>query len=259
MQQSSMKGRVAFVSGGASGIGRATVRALLDQGVNVAVADINEKALMETAQDFGSLGPEVFPIVADLADATRLNDWFHAAVAKFGRVDYLVNSVALLGGTRQFLDIQAEDWDRTFQLNVKTPMLLMQAYARHAIERGGGGRIVNLSSSSAFRAQLTRPAYGSSKGALNALTRIAAAQLGEYDINVNAVAPGLTNTPGLTSGGSVDVNVFKAKVSEGPNANFFKRLSEPEDVAATIVFLCSPGSRQITGQIIHVSAGAVTV
>ncbi len=250
-----MKGCVAFVTGGAKGIGRATVEAFVALGVNVAAIDIDEEALRETVAACSASGSKVVPIVADLADTSRLDGSFNAAVAEFGRVDYLVNCAAIVGGTLDFLAVEQAEWKRFFRVNVNAPMVLMQTFARHAISRGGGGRIVNVTSSSAFRALRTRPAYGSTKGALGTLTRIAAAQLGEHDINVNAVAPGLTNTPGAI--GAVG-DKLRQSAAEGPNANFFKRLSEPEDVSATITFLCSPGARQITGQTIHVSAGTIT-
>ena len=253
-----MQGRVALVTGGANGIGRATVRAFLKQGAKVAIADFNEAALKATVAEFSAIGPEILPLPVDLSKTDRLEAMMGSVVSHFGKVDYLVNSAAILGGTYSLLELDGEEWDRMLQMNLKMPMLLMQAFAKHAIKRGGGGRIVIVTSSSAFRAQRTRPSYGTAKGGLTTLVRIAAAQLGEHDINVNAVAPGITNTPGATSERNVDINALRQKVSEGPNANFFKRLTEAEDVAETIVFLCGPGSRQITGQTVHVSAGTIT-
>jgi NAD(P)-dependent dehydrogenase (short-subunit alcohol dehydrogenase family) len=253
-----MRGHVAFITGAASGIGKATARAFLDLGVSVALVDVDREGLNATASQLKSHGPAVMPIVADLSETDHLAKIFQSAVEALGQVNYLVNGAALIGGTYDLLEIRPADWDKAFQLNLKTPMLLMQAFARHAIARKGGGRIVNVSSSSAFRVQRSRPAYGSSKGGLNTLTRIAAAQWGQYDINVNAVAPGITNTPAALRGVNGDLEALRGKVSDGPNANFFKRLTEAEDVAAMITFLCSPGSRQVTGQIIQVSAGTIT-
>ncbi|HSV79404.1 MAG TPA: SDR family oxidoreductase [Ramlibacter sp.] len=254
-----MQGNVAFITGAASGIGRATARALAAAGVRVAMVDYQDAELQAAAQELERAGAEVLPLLADLTQTEGLAPLVQAALDRFGRIDFLVNSAAQVGGTYEFLQIASAEWDRAMLLNVKVPMLLMQLFARHVMQRGGGGgRIVNVTSSSAFRAQGTRAAYGSSKAALTALTRIVAAQFGEHDINVNAVAPGITNTPGAERAMKVDAAGMKAKVSEGPNANFFKRLTEAEDVAATIVFLCSPGSRQITGQTIHVSAGTIT-
>ena len=129
-------------------------------------------------------------------------------------------------------------------------MLLMQEVARHMIERGEGGRIVNVSSSSAFRAR-SHVAYASSKAAIVQLSRSAAAELAPHGINVNAVAPGLTRT-GMTGDRDIDEDARSGHLS-----NLFGRAAEPPDVAAAIVFLCLPESRQITAQTIHTSAGLV--
>jgi NAD(P)-dependent dehydrogenase (short-subunit alcohol dehydrogenase family) len=131
----------------------------------------------------------------------------------------------------------------------------MKHVALHMINRGGGGRIVNISSSSAFRARQSLLAYASSKAGVVQLTRSAAAELGRYDINVNAIAPGITAT-GMTRVIG-DADALQRVASAGPLENLFHRVSMPEDVAAAIVFLCLPASRQITGQTIHTSAGAV--
>jgi NAD(P)-dependent dehydrogenase (short-subunit alcohol dehydrogenase family) len=253
-----MKGRNALVTGGANGIGHATAGALLELGVNVAIVDHDRAALDDTGRALAGRAGRVITIPADVSAQSEVAAAFAAAAATFGRLDILVNSAARLGGAYDLLDVDPDDWDRTFQVNVRGVLLTMQAFARQAITAGGGGRIVNLSSSSAFRAQNTRPAYGSAKGAINTLTRIAAAQLGVHDINVNGVAPGITNTPGATTKRGIPFETLQKKVDTGPNANFFKRVTEASDVAETIVFLCGPGSRQITGQIINVSAGAVT-
>lgn len=254
-----MRGKIALVTGGANGIGRATAAALLSAGVHVAAVDLDHPGLEDSKKEFSGHDGRHVTIHADLSRLETLQDIVDQVLREFGRLDYLVNSAAILGGTLDVLAVEGVEWDRIFDVNLKAPMLLMQAFGRHVVGRGGDGRIVNVTSSSAFRAMHTKPAYGSAKAALGALTRIAAAQLGAHNINVNAVAPGVTNTPGAGSKRNVDMDMMIAKVSEGPQENFFKRVSEPEDVAATIVFLCSPASQQITGQTIHVSAGAVTL
>ena len=249
---------VAFLTGGAAGIGLATAREFLQQGVNVAIVDFNGPALESAVAELRSIGPEILPIQTDLSETKRLGEIFQSAVKHFGQVDFLVSCAALLAASNDLLTVTEDEWDRLMHMNLKVPMLLVQSFAKHAISRGGGGRIVIVSSSSAFRAQGNRPAYGCSKSGLTALVRIAAAQLGSHDINVNAVAPGVTNTPGNTTRRNVDITFLENLVSEGPFANFFKRVSEPADIASTIAFLCAPGSRQITGQTIHVSAGLIT-
>jgi NAD(P)-dependent dehydrogenase (short-subunit alcohol dehydrogenase family) len=174
---------------------------------------------------------------------------------RFGRIDILVNCAGVAGRGQTLLELDQHDWDLVHGVNLKAPLLLMKHVARHMIERGGGGRIVNISSSSAFRARNSPIAYATSKAALVQLTRCAAAELGRHDINVNAVAPGITKT-GMTRAFGGDEALLRI-ASSGPLENLFHRVSEPADVAAAILFLCLPASRQITGQTIHTSAGAV--
>jgi NAD(P)-dependent dehydrogenase (short-subunit alcohol dehydrogenase family) len=171
-------------------------------------------------------------------------------IADFGRIDCLVNAAGI-ANTDTILTVSLATWERVHTINLRAPMLLIQEVAQHMIERGGGGKIVNLSSSSAYRADLTCfPAYSTSKAGIDALTRSAAAALGAYDINVNSVVPGVTLTPMV---GDID----PAYAVRGPLANLVQRLSVPEDVAGVIVFLCSDLARQITAQTIHTSAGNI--
>lgn len=249
--------KVALVTGGASGIGLAVVETFLAEGTDVALVDRDRTAMTAAVERLAGQPGQVVPIVADLADVAALPQVFAEAVAALGQVDFLMNSAAQIGGTLDFLAVAPEEMTGAFLLNVTVPNLLMQVFARNVINRGVNGRIVNISSSSAFRSRATRPAYGASKAALGALTRIAAAQLGPHDINVNAVAPGLTRTPALARAVPHTEEQLRAMVTEGPNANFLRRVSEPEDIARVVVFLCSEGARQITGQTIQVSAGAI--
>ena len=174
---------------------------------------------------------------------------------QLGRIDILINNAGVTGRFQSLLEMDEQNWDFVLSVNLKAAMLLMKHVARHMIERGGGGRIVNLSSSSAFRARNSPIAYASSKAALVQLTRSAAAELGPHDINVNAVAPGITATAMTQVIGNAEA--LQRAASSGPLENLFHRVSQPEDVAAVILFLCLPASRQITGQTIHTSAGAV--
>jgi NAD(P)-dependent dehydrogenase (short-subunit alcohol dehydrogenase family) len=153
------------------------------------------------------------------------------------------------------LDFTDEKYDLVTAVNLRAPFLLTRAVGNHMVERGGGGRIVNVSSSAAFRAAISPAIYAATKAGINGLTRAAAADLGPHDVNVNAVAPGLTRTP-MTMGSGPPGTLEKLAAS-GPLANLLQRPSEPEDVAHVIVFLCLPESRQITGQVINTSAGLV--
>ncbi len=249
-----LSGKVALVTGGASGIARATVFGLLKVGAAVAILDRDEAGVKEVAEQGRAAGGNTLAVPFDLTNLKAIPDVVAQVVQKLGRIDILVNAAGVAGRGQPLLKLEEEDWDLIHTVNLKAPMLLMKHVAKHMAERGGGGRIVNISSSSAFRARQSPVAYASSKAAIVQLTRSAAAELAQYDINVNAVAPGFTIT-GMTR--RMGEESFQRAVSSGPLENLFHRPSQPEDVAEAVVFLCLPGSRQITAQTIHTSAGAV--
>ena len=250
-----LSGQVAIVTGGASGIGRATVSALLHAGAAVAVLDRDEAGANAVAEQGRQAGGTTFALPIDLADTTQIPAAVARVIQQLGRIDMLVNCAGVAGRLQSLLEMDEANWDFVHTVNLKAAMLLMKHVARHMVERGGGGRIVNISSSSAFRARHSPVAYASAKAALVQLTRSAAAELGPHNINVNAVAPGITAT-GMTRALG-DAEALERLASSGPLENLFHRVSQPDDVAAAIVFLCLPGSRQITGQTLHTSAGAV--
>lgn len=255
MNETPLSGQVALITGAASGIGEAAARAIADAGASVAALDRDALGLDRVVSELEGGGARALAIRLDLADTQSIPAAVAEVLAAFGRIDILVNCAGLYGEPGTILEQSEENWDRVHTINLKAPFLLMQQVGRHMVERGGGGRIVNVSSSSAFRAQRSIPPYGSSKAALVQLTRSAASDLGLHDINVNAVAPGLTAT-GMTRE-VADDEQLREMVTSGPLENLFQRVSQPEDVAAAILFLCLPASRQVTAQTIHTSAGAV--
>jgi NAD(P)-dependent dehydrogenase (short-subunit alcohol dehydrogenase family) len=252
---SELSGKVALVTGGASGIARATVLALLQAGAAVAALDRDEAGVKAVVEQGKQSGGKALAIAFDLTDTKSIPGVVERVIRELGRIDILVNAAGVAGRFRNLLETEEQDWDFIHTVNLKAPMLLMKHVAQHMIARGGAGRIVNISSSSAFRARNSPIAYASSKAGIVQLTRSAAAELGRYDINVNAIAPGITAT-GMTRPLG-DAEALLNIASSGPLENLFHRVSQPEDVAAAIVFLCLPGSRQITAQVIHTSAGAV--
>jgi NAD(P)-dependent dehydrogenase (short-subunit alcohol dehydrogenase family) len=221
----------------------------------VAELDRDEAGVKAVVEEGKQAGGKALAIAFDLTDTKSIAGVVERVILELGRIDILVNAAGVAGRFRNLLETEEQDWDFIHTVNLKAPMLLMKHVAQHMIARGGGGRIVNISSSSAFRARNSPIAYASSKAGIVQLTRSAAAELGRYDINVNAIAPGITAT-GMTrplGGAEALLNI----ASSGPLENLFHRVSQPEDVAAAILFLCLPGSRQITAQVIHTSAGAV--
>ncbi len=144
-------------------------------------------------------GVEAHPFVVDLAEAPAVLSLVESVLRQFERIDVLVNSAGTSGGRHSSLDFSVETFNEVFAVNVRAAFLLVREVGTHMVQRGGGGRIVSLSSSAAFRAQLSPAVYAASKAAICGLTRAAAADLGPYDVNVNAVAPGMTKTP-MTAG-----------------------------------------------------------
>lgn len=250
-----LEGQVAIVTGGASGIGRATASALAAAGARVAVVDRHAAGGEEAAAELVQSGSTARAFAVDLADAGAIDPLVATVVAQFGRIDILVNSAGITGGPHTVIDFSDEAFRAVMDVNLRAPFLLVRAVGQHMVERGGGGHIVNLSSSAGFRATAAPALYAASKAAVAGLTRAAAADLGLHDINVNAVAPGMTKTPMTAAIG--DDEAYRRVVSAGPLANLLHRPSEAEDVANVIVFLCLPQSRQITGQVIHTSAGLI--
>lgn len=245
----SLAGKTAFVTGAASGIGRASAILLQSEDAFVVAVD-------RDAEGLAALGNGFYCVVADLANGEKVVEAAQKAIALDRGIDILVNSAGITGNGGSLLDQKLETWSLVHAVNCTAPFLLIRELGREMVRRGVGGRIVNITSSSAHRARSSQTAYGSSKAALAQLTRIAAAELGEHDINVNAIAPGLTRTPIVDRAFTPEV-LAQALVS-GPIANLLGRISEPEDIANAVLFLCQPASRQITGQNLQVSAGAIT-
>ena len=198
MSLAGLDGHVAVVTGGGAGIGEATAMKLAEAGAAVAILDRDQAAAARVAAAIQKAGGSSLAVDVDLSDTTAIPAAVERVVERFGHIDILVQCAYVhgfyAGFSEKLLDVQQADWDLAYTVNVKAPLLLMQQIARHMIERGTAGRIVNVTSTSAFRAD-SPPVYGSSKAALTQLSRTAAAELGPHGITVNCVAPALTRTP----------------------------------------------------------------
>jgi NAD(P)-dependent dehydrogenase (short-subunit alcohol dehydrogenase family) len=248
-----LAGRVAIVTGGGSGIGRASALALAREGAAVVVADLSEERAKGVAAEIDAAGGRAYAQAADVSDEASVVAMVDAAVTRFGQLDILHNNAAatdwsVLGGDGELAQLELAIWERTLAVNLRGVLL----GCKHAIPRllaRGGGAIVNTSSASGLTGDLVRTAYGVSKAGVDGLTRYVATQYGKRGIRCNAIAPGVIETPALRQ------NVPPEQVALFERHHLTPRLGTPEDVANAVVFLASDDAAFITGQIISVDGG----
>jgi NAD(P)-dependent dehydrogenase (short-subunit alcohol dehydrogenase family) len=253
-----LEGRVAIVTGAGQGIGRATALALAQAGATIAVVDIDASAAKSTADAVAALGRRGLALTTDVGDLKAIDAMVTRVVGELGAVDVLVNNA---GVTRRayIMDLTEADWDRIMRVNGKGVFFCLQRVAREMIPRRSGA-IVNIASiAGKGYAGTSNAIYAASKGAVISLTRIAALQLAPHNINVNAICPGITVTAlsqdNLTTRAR-DEGVSVEEMARRRNSVIpLGRANDPEDVAATAVFLASSGARNITGQSFNVDGG----
>jgi 3-oxoacyl-[acyl-carrier protein] reductase len=240
-----LAGRRAVVTGGARGIGAAIARCYVAQGARVALLDLDGDRLATTAADLDAVA-----VPADLADPGAAVTAVHTAIEALGGVDILVNNAGILR-MAPLLDITVDDWDLTFDVNVRAMLLTTQVAARSMIGAGTAGCVVNMASMGGKLGSPNQAHYAASKAAVIALTRVAAMELGVHGIRVNCICPGYVLTEmGAATRTAEMVATWSAKSPLG-------RLAEPDDVAAMALFLASDDSSYCTGQAMNVSGGMV--
>ena len=201
-----------------------------------------------------AMGEDALAITVDMGDIDAVRSAFAAVVAATGGVDILVNNAGI-GAAAGLLTLDEDGWDRVMNVNLKGAFVLSQLVANDMIRRSCRGRIVNVSSAQAFRAVGARGVYSVSKAGLAGLTRALAAEVGVHGINVNAVAPGATDTQMVRR--ALGPDAAKLLAAGGQLQSLLGTVNTAEDVANVIVFLCLPASRQMTAQTLHISGGAI--
>jgi 3-oxoacyl-[acyl-carrier protein] reductase len=245
-----LKGKVIVVTGGGRGIGKEACLGAAAEGALVVVADIDSNNARATRDEIEKKGGRALPVPVDVASEEQTRDMAASAVREFGRIDALVNNAAYFYGLklRPFDEVDPDEWDRVMAVNVKGTWLCSKAVFPYMKEQGRG-KIVNISSSTFFSAIPGFPHYVASKGAIIGLTRALAKELGEFNINVNSVAPGYTDTEAQFTMHPPENSKVVAE------SRAIKRPEVPRDLVGTILFLCSEHSDFITGQTILVDGG----
>jgi NAD(P)-dependent dehydrogenase (short-subunit alcohol dehydrogenase family) len=239
-------GKVAVVTGAAQGIGNAIAHGLAEEGACVAVADL------QRADEAAASLPDAIGIEVDVADEAAVERMAEEVVDRCGGIDILINNAGLYASLpmRPFTEIPLEEWRKVMDVNVASMFLAARAVVPRMRERGGG-KIVNISSGTVFRGVPFVLHYVASKGAIVAMTRSLAKELGNDGIHVNCVAPGFTITEGVQEHEEVVEALRDVTIA----ARTIQRDQVPEDVVGAVVFLCTPAADFITGQTMVIDGG----
>ncbi|MFM5908563.1 MAG: SDR family NAD(P)-dependent oxidoreductase [Novosphingobium sp.] len=251
-----LSGKVAVVTGGASGIGRASVNLFVAEGAKVVIADMDDSAGQALADGHGE---NAAFIRTDVSDRDQMQAAVDLAVSRFGGLHVMFNNAGMsCGAYPDYLDDRLDDFDRVMRVNVLGPMLGTQIAARH-MKAHGGGSIINNSSIAGTLAGYAMMTYRASKAALNQFSKSAAIDLGRYNIRVNCLIPGhiRTQLSSFQQGATDDKVVALEKLVDDVylSNQLIKRRGDPEDCAQAALFLASDRARQITGILLPVEAG----
>jgi NAD(P)-dependent dehydrogenase (short-subunit alcohol dehydrogenase family) len=244
-----LSGKTAVITGGGSGIGAGIARAFGALGANLVIGDVELETAEEVAAELEQTGYPVLLVAVDVQDAEQVDALVEQAVARFGGIDLLINSAGV-GTVSTIVDMLEEEWDWVLGVNLKGTFLCTRAVARWWLQNGRRGKIINLSSINEAVPLAGESHYCASKGGVMMFTRAAALELAPHGIHVNAIAPGMIETP-MTEEVAVIPELHAAHMKQVP----FGRFGKPEDVAKVAAFLASPWSDWITGASIHVDGG----
>lgn len=246
-----LQGHAALVTGGAGRLGKVIAATLRREGAAVAIADSNPQRIADVLPVLQhGAGPELVGLQTDVTDPAAIARLIADAEAAIGRIDILVNAHGYVPNC-PLLEVEVDEWDRTFDVNVKGTMLMCQAMGRRWVRDGIHGSIVNLSSGASLSARPGGAHYCGSKAAVNLLTDVAATELGPHGIRVNAIAPGLVMDEVMTEE-SPEQHEYANLMLRGTPLG---RTGRPEDIAEMIAFLVSERSAWTTGIVVPITGG----
>ncbi|MCS6924539.1 MAG: SDR family oxidoreductase [Candidatus Binatia bacterium] len=247
-----VQGKVALVTGGASGIGRATALAFAREGAKVVVSDVVSSGGEETVALIRGAGGDALFVKADVAQPAEVNALISQVVATYGRLDCAFNNAGIEGVMASTVECTEENWDRTLAINLKGVWLCMKAEIAQMLKQGGGA-IVNTASVAGLVGFAGLPAYVASKHAVVGLTKAAALEYAKSGIRINAVCPGVIHTPMVE-------RLFQRNPQAGERIAALEpvgRLGKPEEIAEAVVWLCSDAASFVTGLPMAVDGGLI--
>jgi NAD(P)-dependent dehydrogenase (short-subunit alcohol dehydrogenase family) len=247
-----LSGRVALVTGASKGLGRTLALGLAEAGADVAVSARSIESLSTVAGEIEAKGTRATPHSADVADPMAITAMVDEVIDRHGSIDILVNNAAMKI-PQHVLDVTVDAWEDVLTTNLRGAFLVAQAVGRHMVEKGSG-KIINVASTYAVVGAAGRATYAASKGGLLQLTRVMAAEWASRGVNVNAVGPTAIETP-MNEGLFADPQWRERALAKIPAGRF----CEPDDVVGTVVFLASPASDMIHGQLILIDGGFTVV
>ncbi len=248
----SVRERVIIITGCARGIGLTYAKGLGSHGAKLAICDIQDEKIQEVGKDLEKSGCEVMASRVDVTDREEVGAFVQQVLKRFGRIDGLVNNAGVLM-RRTPEEMKLEEWEFIQKVNVNGTFLFAQAVGLEMIKQREGS-IVNIASIAAKQALDLRIAYCTSKAAVQHFTRTLAFEWGKYNIRVNAIAPGFIKSD-MNADLRANKEIYNRMVSEVPLGRF----GEPDDLLGTLMYLLSPASTYVTGQIIFVDGGKTTV
>lgn len=245
-----LEGKTAVVTGGSRGIGRAIAFGLAHEGACVVVNYVADKqAAKEVEKMINEQGGRAISIQADIARVDEIERMLNKTCDLFGKINILVNNAAIVRPDLA-INITEKDWDDLINVNLKGSFFCSQVTARAMIKQSVGGRIINISSINAQRAEPYYSSYTASKGGLESLTRTLASELGPHGITVNAVSPGAV----LTS--TINIENSEKAIKEKESTIPIGKLAHPEDIVPAVIFFASDDSWYVTGQVLQVDGGS---
>lgn len=271
-----LEGKVALVTGagGQHGLGRAIAVRLAQEGAHIVANDVVMQrlnspewaGLPDLVREIEGLGRQALPVIADVANAEQVDAMVAQAIQHFGQIDILVNNAGALAGRDRVpvVELDEAEWDRIQRVNVKGTFLCSRAVARHLVERGQGGRIINISSTAGKRGMARYAAYCASKFAVRGFTQSLAMELAPYRITVNAICPGLMDTErvadiaaALAPAGVSTAAQRQFMIDQANESTPLGRVGQATDVAKTAAFLASDEAEYLTGLSVNVAGGAL--